>query len=137
MTGRSVTHRFYNHKWKHRLDDSYSVEIVAEYLTQIEAAILEKKLIEHYRLVELGLNKRPGSASGQVSRAGATNGEIWRKAHFNTHAKPVICIETGKVYPSARHAAKELGLQYSKISVVCNGKRNSTGGLHFEFHKKR
>ena len=42
-------------------------------------------------------------------------------------------METGIVYPSGKQAAKELGLKPSKISLVCNGKRATTGGLHFRF----
>jgi len=47
-----------------------------------------------------------------------------------------MCLETGIIYKSAREAAKQLNLNYSKISLVCNGKRKSTGGLHFIFVKK-
>lgn len=47
--------------------------------------------------------------------------------------KPVICINTGKVYNSAVEAAKELGLFTSNISMICNGKSKSTNGYRFKF----
>ena len=49
--------------------------------------------------------------------------------------KKVLCIETGKVYDSGAKAAEALGLQKSKISLVCNGKRETTGGFHWCFYQ--
>jgi hypothetical protein len=167
LTGGTLEKRLYEHRVRRNLDNTYTIELVVDYLTREEAAILERKLIAQYDLIKNGLNKSPGSINGysqehseeqkrkwslerkgkpvspehaaknRTARLGKTNGENWKKAQFESHAKPVICLETGAVYPSARHAAKELNLQYSKISLVCNGKRQSTGGLHFEFYKKR
>ncbi|AHZ10467.1 I-BasI [Bacillus phage Hoody T] len=37
-------------------------------------------------------------------------------------------------YPSATEAAKALGVQGAKISTVCHGKRQHTGGYHFKFN---
>lgn len=48
-------------------------------------------------------------------------------------AKPVICIETGKIYYSAREASKQTNVQYKNISSVCNKKRKTAGGYHWEF----
>ena len=47
--------------------------------------------------------------------------------------KKVYCVELDKVFESGAAAARELNLQPSKISNVCNGKRNKTGGYHFQF----
>ena len=48
-------------------------------------------------------------------------------------SKAVYCVELDKTFKSGAAAAKELGLDSSKISLVCNGKRNKTGGYHFKF----
>lgn len=141
--------------------------MVADELSIEQAAELEKMLIKQYDTINNGWNTSPGSINGfsnyhseeqkrkwslerknkpvspdhaaknRVARLGKTNGENWKKAQFESHAKPVMCLETGTVYQSARHAAKELNLHYSKISLVCNGKRKTTGGLHFVFTKKQ
>ena len=167
LTGDSLKRRLQEHKSRKKLDDTYTIELVTEYLTLTEAAILERKLILQYDLIKNGLNKSPGSIDGyshehsedqkrkwslerkgkpvsqehasknRIARLGHKNGENWKKAQFESHAKSIICLETGKIYSSARQAAKELNLQYSKISLVCNGKRKTTGGLHFEFYKKQ
>lgn len=145
----------------------YRIELVLDSLTIEEAAELERKLIQQYETITKGWNTSPGSINGfsnyhseeqkrkwsderkgkpvspehaeknRKARLGAKNGENWKKAQFESHAKAVQCIETGVIYPSARHAAKELNLQYSKISLVCNGKRKTTGNLHFKFYKKQ
>lgn len=47
--------------------------------------------------------------------------------------KPVRCIETNEIFSSAKEAAEEKGVSSAKISSVCNGKRNTTGGYHWEF----
>jgi hypothetical protein len=167
LTGKSLEERLKEHRYTKKLDKTYVIELVVDYLTLEEAALLERKLIAQYELTKKGLNKSPGSINGssqmhseeqkrkwslerknkpvspehaaknRVARLGMKNSENWKQKHFESHAKPVICLETGKIYPSARHAAKELNLQYSKISLVCNGKRKSTGNLHFEFYKKQ
>lgn len=145
----------------------YGINLVVEGLTVIEAAELEKLLIIQYDTLNNGWNVSPGSINGfsnyhseeqkakwsserkgkkvsdqhaaknRVARIGHKNSEAWKKSHVERRAKPVMCLETGIIYPSARHAATALNLQYSKISLVCNKKRNSTGGLHFVFVEKQ
>lgn len=46
--------------------------------------------------------------------------------------KKVKC-SNGKIYNSLKECARDLGLQKSKISNVCHGKRKTTGGLKFEY----
>ena len=167
LTGGTLQKRLNDHKQRRNLDSTYTIELVTEYLTLEEAAILERKLIEQYDLTHKGLNKSPGSINGssqnhseeqkqkwslerkgkpvssehaaknRIARIGHTNGETWKQAQFESHAKAVICLENGKIYPSTRAAAKELNVSYVRISDCCNGKRNMTKNLHFEFYKKR
>ena len=48
-------------------------------------------------------------------------------------SKPVLCVETGIIYYSAREANDKTGISYKNISSVCNKKRKTTGGYHWEF----
>lgn len=48
-------------------------------------------------------------------------------------SKPVVCIETGETYPSAKTAADVLKLQRTSITCCCRGTRNTAGNLHFKF----
>lgn len=47
--------------------------------------------------------------------------------------KKIRCIELDKIFESQTAAAEELGLCRPHISQVCNGKRKTCGGLHFEY----
>ena len=48
-------------------------------------------------------------------------------------SKQVRCIETGVIYQSAYAAQRLTGIHQSKISDCCNGKRKTTGKMHWEF----
>jgi hypothetical protein len=144
-----------------RLD--YKIELVQEDLTLEQAVKLEILLIKQYNLIDDGWNISPGSINGysvthseitkkklreiklnkpvsiehasknRIARIGMKNTEHQKKMVSDKNSKKVKCLETGKIYKSAREAAKELKLQYSKISLVCNKKRKSTGGMTFIF----
>lgn len=49
--------------------------------------------------------------------------------------KPVICLDTGKVYASIREAERETGVDHSQISAVCFGKPKykTAGGFRWAF----
>lgn len=49
------------------------------------------------------------------------------------NCKPILCIETGQVFPSMTAAAQSLGLHLGNVSRVCAGKRAHTQNLHFKF----
>jgi hypothetical protein len=143
--------------------EDYRIELIQDMLTLDQAVILEEMLIKQYNTRITGYNVSPKSLNGysnahseeqkikwsqdrkgkKVSEEHAAKNRIARLNKKNNlqHtqsivkaiSKPVMCVETGKVYKSAREAAKKLNLHYSKISLVCYGKRHSTGGLHFKF----
>lgn len=48
-------------------------------------------------------------------------------------SKPVICIDTGAIYESSGHAARELGICRSSILRVANGTYEQVHGYHFKF----
>jgi predicted GIY-YIG superfamily endonuclease len=45
QTTKSLEKRMSEHRWSKKLDDTYTIDLVVDYLTREEAAILEKKLI--------------------------------------------------------------------------------------------
>ena len=51
----------------------------------------------------------------------------------NPHSKAVLCVETGKVYPTLRDAGKDLGLSPSNLTPVCKGKWKTFGGYHWRY----
>ena len=44
----------------------------------------------------------------------------------------VRCIETQKIYKSMREAQRDTGINYTHISQVCKGTRETAGGFHWE-----
>ena len=60
----------------------------------------------------------------------------WCNRQFNieySHAKRVLCVETGVIYPSVRQAERETGLTQSGIWKCCTGKGKTCGGYHWEY----
>lgn len=44
---------------------------------------------------------------------------------------PVVCLETGEVYPSTHEASRQTGVHRQNISDCLNGKRQTAGGYHW------
>ena len=44
---------------------------------------------------------------------------------------PVLCVETGEVYPSCMEAERQTGIKRPSISACLNGKRKTAGGYHW------
>ena len=77
------------------------------------------------------------------------NKEILQKAikHYGTHnqrsaanrinhpkrSKQVLCVETGKTYPSTHQVERELGFAKSNIVNVCNGKYKQAYGYTWRY----
>lgn len=47
--------------------------------------------------------------------------------------KKVMCIETNKIYPSIKAAAKDTFICANSISLVCKGKQKAAGGYHWKY----
>ena len=62
------------------------------------------------------------------AKTGAKNGE--------KYSKSVRCIETNIIYPSAREAERQTGINNGSIGKCCLGKRMTAGGYHWEFVDK-
>ena len=50
---------------------------------------------------------------------------------LKNRVKPVICKETGVVYPSIKEAARVTGVHHTAISMCCDGRQQKTHGLHW------
>lgn len=162
LTSQPLSRRFAQHVSKKNLNrNHFKIVLVQENLSLDQAVILEEMLIVQYNTRVDGYNVSPKSINGysnkhseemkakwsldrkgkKVSEEHAAKNRIARLGRKNSkehqdkivRPKAVMCLETGKVYRSAREAAKDLNLQYSKISLVCNGLRTTTGGYHFKF----
>lgn len=55
------------------------------------------------------------------------------KASNKAHKKPVLCVETGVIYESARAAAAATTGNYKNISAVLRGRRKMCAGYHWKY----
>jgi group I intron endonuclease len=51
-------------------------------------------------------------------------------------ARPVMCVETGIIYPYAKAAEEATGIGRAHICQVCKGQRKTAGKLHWEYAEK-
>lgn len=64
------------------------------------------------------------------------NKEVARKLSGRLHElnqRPVVCMESKRIYKSVKDASETLKINASSISQVAKGKRKTAGGLHFEY----
>lgn len=52
-------------------------------------------------------------------------------------SKAVVCIDTGKTYPSISAAARDTGVDISALSRVLHGQLKQTHNLHFKFKEDK
>ena len=69
-------------------------------------------------------NLNYGTRNERVSKSNTNNPK---------RSKAVKCIETGKIYPSAREIERQFGFANQTISDCCLGKLKSAHKLHWEF----
>lgn len=62
-----------------------------------------------------------------------SRGERVAKALINhpDFSVPVVCLETGEVYPSVSEASRQTGVHRQNISGCLNGERQTAGGYHW------
>ena len=65
-----------------------------------------------------------GSRNKKVSKVNTNNPKF---------SKKVICIETGKIYPSLADVHRKFGFSQGNISSCCAGKLKTVGKLHWKY----
>jgi group I intron endonuclease len=95
------------------------------------------------------LAKRMGEKSQEKFPDAAQNLQKWKdenpekvreravnagRASARKHSKPVICVETGEVFSSAKEAMRETGINAGNIGTACKSGRRA-GGFHWTYLK--
>lgn len=123
--------------------DNIKHEILFSNLTKEDACQKEIDLIKQfnstnpafgYNLLsggQCGLHSKETKEKIQKSNMGHSVSGTVRKRLSAVRSVPIICLDTNKVYASAKIAAKELNICYSSICKVCNGMAQFAGGLRF------
>ena len=79
--------------------------------------------VENLEWCTIEYNCNFGSRNERISKTN-TNGK---------KSKAVICIETGKIYPSAREIQRQLGFNQGNISKCCIGEKKSAYKFHWKY----
>ena len=103
--------------------DNFEHIILKDSLSLEEANYWEEYYIKQY-------NSTDNNFGYNLSLGGNNKGSIAGKN--NKLNKKIICLETKKIYPSARIASQELKIDESCIRKVCKRERQSAGGFHWE-----
>ena len=70
------------------------------------------------------------------SNYGTRNKRLSETKTNNTYnTKPVLCVETGRIYPSVREAARQTNIPNTHISACCLNKPHykTAGGYHWKY----
>ena len=117
---------------KELLQYDSSGKLVASYISVVEAAC-KTGFDEKGLASAANVNCKTKTLHGFVwSYVALTPDEVRQKFIKHSTGKQVICIETGVIYPSAREAEKQTGINNGKIRMVCKGLRNRAGGYHWK-----
>lgn len=57
---------------------------------------------------------------------------IDRQFNYKKLCKPVLCVETGIIYPSQMDASRKTGIKHTKICAACRGSHTRAGGFHWK-----
>lgn len=79
----------------------------------------------HWKYIDPPKIKKPQRLETRIKRRGGNNG----------HAKPIMCIETGVVYPASSILADELGVNRPRITKFMK-KGGQFRGLHYQYIDK-
>jgi hypothetical protein len=119
LDNRNIFHKAIQGKLA-RLGMAVEVRMVQVGLSEGDAFALEIERIAFWRAARADLANVTDGGEGM---AGVP-------AH---NRRSVLCLETGKLFPSATHAGKSYGLGVTAVSDICREKYRSADGVHFVF----
>lgn len=109
--------------------EGFSYMVVKEGITsQAEMDKIEEEAIcEFNTLRPNGYNIMTGGASGRP------DDEMRRQMGKRKCVRPVICIETGKIYGNSKEAEEDTGILFSDITRAARGVVKVVGGFHWAY----
>ena len=132
-------------RWKNGYKNNFAFnKAIKEQAEQKEKELINFYKNNCYNLQSGGLHNYKLSAETKekigLANKGVNNG-CYGKKYTETEknvfrekiGKRVKCIETGIVYLSARLAGQKNNIGCNHITEVCNGKRKTVGGYHWQY----
>ena len=151
MARRIKTAKYEQQKKVQAAIDEFGIEnvkviVLCEGLTHEGAHDTEQKFIDYYDVCnpEKGYNTLKVQKNANSEEARQKNREsslIFYEKHpemreqirSKNYCRPVICLETGIVYPSLKNCGKMMHVDPRNLRRVCNGGCRKTGGYSFAF----
>lgn len=115
----------------HFLSDETKRKISVKHKGKHLSEIAKKKLSKLKKGIPT--NQIPWNKGKKASKEVREKLSISHKGQIPPNRKKVLCIETNIIYDSIAEATRKTGIHNSAICLVCNGKRNSAGGFHWQF----
>ena len=134
-----IRERFYEHKRKLRLHqhcNRYLQNAWDKHGEYFEFEVIEECSLDDLDKREMYWIGRYNSDDQKRGYNIMGGGQANRAVAEQTKAmisKPVLCIETGEVYPSVAEAQRQTGI--CNISLACTGKMCHSGGYHWCFEE--
>lgn len=121
--------KFYNAIQKYGWD-AFEQSILADSLTIEEANRLEELFIQQFNTINEGYNIKSGGLNNEYSL------ESRQKMSQACKTKQkIICLETGKIYDSAKEIEREHGFAHSNIIACCKGKLHTAYKYHWAYYE--
>jgi group I intron endonuclease len=77
------------------------------------------------------------TAEARAKMSESRKGRRGRRGAENPNSKPILCVETNTVYPSAGEVQRSLGLFSTSIIQACKGKLKTCGGYHWRYFENQ
>ena len=106
--------------------ENFTQTILADNLSLEEANLKEEYFINLYNTIENGYNLKTGGLNCEYSET-----SIQKMSESCTSKRKIICLETQKVYDSAKAIEKELGFANANIIACCKQKLSTAYGYHW------
>jgi len=119
--------KFYNAIKKYGWNN-FTKTILEDNLTIEEANKKEEYYIKLYNTIEDGYNLKTGGLNNLFSEESRI-----KMSKSCTSKKEILCIETGKVYPSAKEIERLFGYANANIIACCRGKLYTAYGYHWKY----
>ena len=119
--------------------NGFDHRILVDNLTKEEAEEIEQNLISDLMLQDdrYGYNIASGGSAPTMTNETKKKISEANKGHGyrggGSPKRPVLCVETGKVFESCGEAARWCGSNSSHISNACRGTYEKTKGYHWKY----
>lgn len=122
------------HRYRRRLDKSYSFVQLQTTLNKEEAKKIEEQYILKYDTFRNGWNVTAGEGSRLVeTKNGDGRFSNGNRLSDKRVRKRVKCLETGEIFNSVKECSLKMGINEGGIYKTCDGQQKAYKKNHFQY----